>query len=252
MFKSAGRRLKARVGQPVYNTGMKPAPSWAELTVTDLKALPVTAEAAPVRQLVLEVIEGDASAVRKFTELLQPAITLLACARARRMQEVMKIEVDDGDLSHDAWLYVLKGIRVNHKFQYIKNTPPLTKWLSRPECSLSSYVVSIVRSYLIDCQRSIRRSGNAAMGTLPEQEQASHAEEDLALNNFLRLRILKCLPELSARERHLLHLRFYEGLTLLEVAKLFGNTLGEIKSLERSAKQSLKNCLEGKHYAAQH
>ncbi len=214
---------------------------WAALSVSDLATPPDSPGAATVRELIVDVVAGEPSAVKKFTELMYPAICKLAGMGANRIWDIINPHADNRDLSQWAWLYLVQGLRVNHKFEYNRNTLPLSKWLSDPQVSLSSYVAAVVRQYLRDCGRTVFRSGVAA--TVPLLEQGLSVEGDTGITSDLRLRISECWPKLTSRERDVLSLRFYEDLSLKQVAQVLGRSPSTIQRWEQGALKSLESFL---------
>jgi RNA polymerase sigma factor (sigma-70 family) len=212
---------------------------WKELTVADLATSPNSTVGNIVKGLVVGVISGNHFAVEKFTTLVQPAIDKLA--GGSKASRLLKPYVEKQDLSQWAWLYVVGGLRVDHKFKYHHNALPLSKWVSDPQISLSAYVASVVRGYLMDCVRTIFRSRIAA--TVPLIEEGFSVEAGRAVTCDLKLLIATCWPKLSDQEREVLSLRFHEGLSLTQVAKIVGKSPSTIQRWEHRGLQSLKSFL---------
>lgn len=60
------------------------------------------------------------------------------------------------------------------------------------------------------------------------------------------LKFHECVENLPSEEHQVMHLRWYQGLSLQEIAQLLGRSLDEIRSIWRSIKEWLKKCCNEK------
>ena len=112
--------------------------------------------------------------------------------------------------------------------------------------TLVAYLISLTRSRAID---RLRRGGRHLRllrqwhestpepVTAPNPHQATSAKQ-------LSHRVRAALAELSDREREVLELSYYRGLTQAEIAEQLGAPLGSVKSWARRALLSLKDNLQ--------
>jgi RNA polymerase sigma-70 factor (ECF subfamily) len=112
--------------------------------------------------------------------------------------------------------------------------------------TLAAYLISLTRSRAID---RLRRGGRhlrllrqwheseAAPATATTPHQATSAKQ-------LAHRVRAALAELSEREREVLELSYYRGLTQAEIADQLGAPLGSVKSWARRALLTLKDNLQ--------
>lgn len=108
--------------------------------------------------------------------------------------------------------------------------------------SPEAWILNRARSRAIDKLRSIRRKGETFVAPLveeiareaeaPGQNPASLAEDRKVVQTALQL-----LPE---RERRIIELAFFEGLTQSEVALRLGEPLGTVKTRMRSGLERLR------------
>ena len=108
--------------------------------------------------------------------------------------------------------------------------------------SPEAWILNRARSRAIDKLRSIRRKGETFVAPLVEgigreAGEPSQNPESLAEDRKIVQTALGFLPD---RERRIIELAFYEGLTQSEVALRLGEPLGTVKTRMRSGMERLR------------
>lgn len=116
-----------------------------------------------------------------------------------------------------------------------------------------TWLLAIARSRAIDVLRREQRFKHDEMpddDTLAEAGPATATAQDLLAATQSHQALHGALALLSARERQLVSLAFFRGLTHEEIAEQQALALGTVKSLIRRALLQLKRHLEGSHVQA--
>lgn len=107
------------------------------------------------------------------------------------------------------------------------------------KASLSTWIFTITRNRLTDYFRTRR-----VFDEVPEtMEDGFSVEEDVCGRETLDS-LADALQTLDERERDIIVLRYYSGLTLKEIAEKMGISYAYVKLLQNKALVSLKNILE--------
>lgn len=106
------------------------------------------------------------------------------------------------------------------------------------KASLSTWIFTVARNRLTDYYRT-RRVFEEVPETLAD---GSSVEEDVCSKETLD-RLADALEKLDERERDIVILRFYSGLTLKEIAEKMGISYAYVKLLQNRAFVSLKEIL---------
>jgi len=108
---------------------------------------------------------------------------------------------------------------------------------------LKSWLFSIARSRSLDRWRSRKAAGAriVAAEPLPEPGDAGAAAEA----SLLRQDVIRTLGRLSVKERTVLVLAYFEGLTQTEIAAHLGEPLGTVKSRARAGLAKLQSLFSG-------
>ena len=107
------------------------------------------------------------------------------------------------------------------------------------KASLSTWIYTITRNTLTDFFRTRR-----VFEEVPEMlEDGSSVEEDVCNAEVLEA-LASALESLGERERDIIILRFYKGMTLIEIAKQMGISYAYVKVLQNKAFDVLKKYLE--------
>ena len=117
----------------------------------------------------------------------------------------------------------------------------------RGESTLKTWLFAVIRKTAMNERRkTFLRALNAKTDSSPTVKQISFAEEPAA--EFDRsevrkqfLRVLECLP---ARQREVLHLVFYEDLSLRETALVMNVSIGSARQHYERGKKRLRESLD--------
>jgi RNA polymerase sigma-70 factor, ECF subfamily len=105
-----------------------------------------------------------------------------------------------------------------------------------------AWLLNRARSRAIDRVRALRRRGETFVATT--DDAVARAPDDLAANPGVlaeeRTLARSALALLPARERQVIELAFYEGLTQSEIARRLGEPLGTVKTRTRSGLERLR------------
>jgi RNA polymerase sigma factor (sigma-70 family) len=179
-----------------------------------------------------------------------------------------KLHWEDGPM--DGYAYVLDHLRAN-------DFARLRKYSPCPGCKFETWLTTVVGRLCIDCWREHYKIKRAPKGEDPnspeaikrkeEQELAKRiadllakdleviapppSEEDSAEDQIVRAEmqatLLTCVASLPARDRLMIKLRFLDGATAAEVAKLMKfPTQWHVFRAERAALAALRACFAAK------
>lgn len=158
--------------------------------------------------LMSEVAAGDEQALARLYDRYAPlaySIALRICGDAASAEEVVT----------DAFLRLWQSAR---RFRAGSEVGP---WLS-----------AIVRNRALD---ELRRAGR-----MVERTTDGEPEPDEPVDVPLRLDIAAALGALKARQRQVLQLAYFDGLTQREIAERTGMPIGTVKSLTWRALETLR------------
>ena len=80
---------------------------------------------------------------------------------------------------------------------------------------------------------------------MPDERSLDPSPEELAEQGWTSLRVHRALEELPEREREVIALAYWSGLSQSEVAEFLGIPLGTVKTRTRTALQRLADILDG-------
>jgi RNA polymerase sigma-70 factor, ECF subfamily len=113
----------------------------------------------------------------------------------------------------------------------------------RPERGAAGgWVYTVARNAIVD---RLRRSGPAFDAELPDLASAEPGPAQRAEDSFVSWRVHRALEELQPREREVIELAYWSGMSQSEVAQFLGLPLGTVKTRTRSALARLATVLEG-------
>jgi RNA polymerase sigma-70 factor (ECF subfamily) len=165
--------------------------------------------------LVLRCQGGDEAA---FTELVGRYHPRLGYYLRKMLGEGPAAE----DALQDVWVDVLRGVA------RLADPGAFAAWL---------YQVARARAFReLRRRRAYRPLEEADLAEAPEGDEGFSAEDAGAVH--------AALDRLSAEHREVLVLRFLEGMSYEDIARVTGNRLGTVRSRLHYAKQALRRLLE--------
>ena len=113
----------------------------------------------------------------------------------------------------------------------------------RPERGAAGgWLYTVARNAIVD---RLRRNGPATDAELPELVSGERDPSQQAEDSEVSWRVHRALEELRPREREVIELAYWSGMSQSEVAEYFGLPLGTVKTRTRSGLAKLADVLEG-------
>lgn len=113
----------------------------------------------------------------------------------------------------------------------------------RPERGAAGgWIYTVARNAIVD---RLRRNGPAADAELPELAAVEPGPAQRAEDSYVSWRVHRALEELQPREREVIELAYWSGMSQSEVAEYLGLPLGTVKTRTRSGLAKLASVLEG-------
>jgi RNA polymerase sigma-70 factor (ECF subfamily) len=134
---------------------------------------------------------------------------------------------DAEDVLHDAYVRILSGRARFHG-----------------RSSFRTWLFGVIRRTAQEARRAQRRRNTLwgrSEGALAEQTESSHDHLERAQEAGM---LIDALQHLSERQRQVLHLVFYQDLTIEEAAAVMGVTVGSARTHYQRGKDRLRSRLE--------
>jgi RNA polymerase sigma-70 factor (ECF subfamily) len=113
----------------------------------------------------------------------------------------------------------------------------------RPERGAAGgWLYTVARNAIVD---RLRRTGPTSDAELPELASAEPGPSQQAEESWVSWRVHRALEELQPREREVIELAYWSGMSQSEVAEYLGLPLGTVKTRTRSGLARLASVLEG-------
>jgi RNA polymerase sigma-70 factor, ECF subfamily len=113
----------------------------------------------------------------------------------------------------------------------------------RPERGAAGgWIYTVARNAIVD---RLRRNGPAADAELPELASHEPGPAQQAEDSDVAFRVHRALEELQPREREVIELAYWSGMSQSEVAEYLHLPLGTVKTRTRSGLARLASVLEG-------
>jgi RNA polymerase sigma-70 factor, ECF subfamily len=113
----------------------------------------------------------------------------------------------------------------------------------RPERGAAGgWIYTVARNAIVD---RLRRNGPTADAELPELASVEPGPAQQAEDSDVSWRVHRALEELQPREREVIELAYWSGMSQSEVAEYLGLPLGTVKTRTRSGLAKLATVLEG-------
>jgi RNA polymerase sigma-70 factor (ECF subfamily) len=103
------------------------------------------------------------------------------------------------------------------------------------------WLYAVARNAIVDRARS----RTEIPAEIPDEAAAEPGPGDLAEQSWVSWRVHRALEELNDREREVISLAYWSGLSQSEVAEFLGIPLGTVKTRTRAALARLAEILEG-------
>lgn len=107
------------------------------------------------------------------------------------------------------------------------------------KASVSTWIFTITRNAVIDYFRTSKDYDE-----VPETIAADTSVEDEVCNNDMLDSLAKALRNLEERERDIIVMRYYEGVSLKDIADKMGISYAYVRVLQNKALQALREYLE--------
>jgi RNA polymerase sigma-70 factor, ECF subfamily len=113
----------------------------------------------------------------------------------------------------------------------------------RPERGAAGgWLYTVARNAIVD---RLRRNGLATDAELPELVANEPGPPEKAEDAYVSVRVHRALEEIQPREREVIELAYWSGMSQSEVADYLGLPLGTVKTRTRSGLARLASLLEG-------
>jgi RNA polymerase sigma-70 factor, ECF subfamily len=113
----------------------------------------------------------------------------------------------------------------------------------RPERGAAGgWLYTVARNAIVD---RLRRNGPSTDSELPELAATEPGPPQRAEDSYISWRVHRALEELQPREREVIELAYWSGMSQSEVAQYLGLPLGTVKTRTRSGLARLATALEG-------
>jgi RNA polymerase sigma-70 factor, ECF subfamily len=113
----------------------------------------------------------------------------------------------------------------------------------RPERGAAGgWIYTVARNAIVD---RLRRNGPTAEAELPELASVEPGPAQQAEASDVSWRVHRALEDLQPREREVIELAYWSGMSQTEVAEYLGLPLGTVKTRTRSGLAKLASVLEG-------
>jgi RNA polymerase sigma factor (sigma-70 family) len=155
-------------------------------------------------------------------------------AHGRRCYSLALRVVRDPNLAQDVVQDVFEALHI-HSARFDQQRGQMSTWLS----TLTHHkAVDLVRKREARTRHDF--VADNALGSMPD---ASAGPEQVVVESSERARVLAALSHLSDRDRQILSLAYYDGLTQTRIAEVLGIPLGTVKSRSLAAMRRLSELL---------
>ncbi|MEU6084377.1 SigE family RNA polymerase sigma factor [Streptomyces sp. NPDC047108] len=117
-------------------------------------------------------------------------------------------------------------------------------WHRRHSLHDATSMAPYIRRAVVNKARSVIRRRRVANALRPEREQHAPSAEHEVLLSFEHRELLTALHRLAPRQKEILVLRYWAGLSEAEIARAMGITRGAVKSMSHRSLAALRRRLE--------
>ncbi|MBR5271925.1 MAG: RNA polymerase sigma factor [Clostridia bacterium] len=110
--------------------------------------------------------------------------------------------------------------------------------------TFKTWLYSIGRNVALDCLRKRKRVDVRSVEDSEKIIGEGRSFEKEYLEQERKIVLYKAMQNIPANDRRVLHLKFFEGFTIAEIALIIGKSVAQVNALMRKAKQALKEELE--------
>lgn len=177
--------------------------------------------------LLERVQAGDEQALAEMYDRFTPMLYPVALRILRRA-------TDAEDAVQDAWMQVWR-----RSASYDPKRGAVAAWL-----------LTVVRTRALDRYRSLA-SRTRAEGRIDPQEQATPPTDPAAsaVTGQLGARVREALAQLEPKQRQVLEIAYFEGLSQTEIAERLETPLGTVKSWTRQGLMRLRDLVPQEEWA---
>src|SRR5262245_49243894 len=108
---------------------------------------------------------------------------------------------------------------------------------------VGAWFITIARNLVLDHVKSSRYRLEVPTAELNDTKQTQSGPEQEVLSDALNAEVLRCVTLLNADQRECIVLRFLQGLSVAETARVMGRNEGAIKALQHRAVRRLAQLL---------
>ncbi len=172
------------------------------------------------RECLERVQNGDTQALAelydRYTPLLYPVV-----------MRILRSGAEAEDVLQEAWLQVWKRATT----------------FDPRRGSVAAWLLTVARTRALDRYRSRAARGRAEAKVDPEPLNAAPDPPVEAVRGQLGERVREALATLEPRQREVLEIAYFQGLSQSEIAEKIGAPLGTVKSWTRQALMRLRDLL---------
>lgn len=116
----------------------------------------------------------------------------------------------------------------------------------RRRSSFKTWLFGVIRRIALERARRTRREGRWVLRLVPDDVVDASAEgaEDRLVRTETSRALVEAMARLSPRQREVLHLVFYQDMTIKEASQVMGVSLGSARTHYQRGKERLRTILE--------
>ncbi len=179
----------------------------------------MTSMSTDLRTTIARVQEGDSSALQELYSMYADPIRRYCYVRLGDIEAAQ-------DCTQEIFLCVWKGIK---KFEY------------RGDLSFTAWLYTIANNVLVSYVRKRNRASHVPL--TPELNLTDTRSLDTARTICDRLMLREAISRLTPEQQHVITLKFFVGLSNLEIAAALNRTEGAVKALQHRAIYRLQSML---------
>jgi RNA polymerase sigma-70 factor (ECF subfamily) len=175
---------------------------------------------------ILRLQAGDQRALGELYDRYTPLLYPVAL-------RILRSPTEAEDVLQEAWLQVWRRV-----VTYDPRRGTVAAWL-----------LTVARSRALDRYRSLSSRKRAENEENVEPQQAVPDPSAMSVHSELNERVQAALGALQPRQREVLEIAYFEGLSQSEIAERLGSPLGTVKSWTRQGLMRLRELLPKEEWA---